>query len=138
MTWAPQPRSSRTTRPVSLPGKRFTSTAVTTSWIKCRWRGDANKRSRHPRPLRALSQPQPDADPAGARKQEIDPKENAEHIEARHRPARENDEAENQGDYAGKHDPDPRHLRLHAEGENDPHDTRGNKGCAQQQSQHYR
>src|SRR5690348_16473728 len=57
-----------------------------------------------------------DADPANSRQDEIDTEEKPENIEARNRPVRKDDEAENERDYAGQDHPDPWRPHLHAEG----------------------
>ena len=49
--------------------------------------------------------------------------EQAEDIEARDRPARQNQQAEQQRDHTGQHHPNPGRFPFHAEGQDDPHDA---------------
>src|SRR3984885_8167773 len=76
-------------------------------------------------------QAEAESDPACAGHHEIDAKEQAEDIEARDRPVRQNEQAEQQRDHTGQHYPDPRRFLLHAEGQNDPHDAGGHQRSAE-------
>jgi hypothetical protein len=76
-------------------------------------------------------QAEAESDPACAGHNEIDAKEQAKDIEARDRPVRQNEQAKPQRDRTGQQYPDPGRFLLHAEGENDPHDARGQQRCAE-------
>src|SRR5581483_8960629 len=62
------------------------------------------------------TQTEAERDPADARHHEIDAEEQAEDIEARDRPMRQNQQAEHKRDHGGQQHQDPGRLPLHAEG----------------------
>jgi hypothetical protein len=68
-----------------------------------------------------------DADPANASQDEIDTEEKPENVEARNRPVRKDHKAEKERDHTGQDHPDSGRPLLHAKGQDDPHDARGDK-----------
>src|SRR5215470_17994571 len=72
-------------------------------------------------------QSQADRYPADSAEDEIDGKEQAEDIETVDRPARDDHQADQQGDQAGEGHDTPRRSRLHVEGEHDLDDSRGDQ-----------
>src|ERR1700758_5271920 len=82
-----------------------------------------------------LAQAEAESDPGYAGHDEVDAKEHAEDIEARDRPVRQNQQAEQQRDHAGQQHPDPGRFPFHAEGQDDPHDARGQQRCAENEGE---
>src|SRR5580704_11782573 len=82
-----------------------------------------------------LAQTEAESDPGYAGHDEIDAKEHAEDIEARDRPVRQNQQAEQQRDRAGQQHPDPGRFPFHAEGQDDPHDAAGQQRCAENEGE---
>jgi hypothetical protein len=75
----------------------------------------------------SVAQAEAQSDPACAGHDQIDAKEQAENIETRDRPVRQDQEAEQQRNHSGHQHQDPGRFPLHAEGKDDPHDARGYK-----------
>src|SRR4029079_9765593 len=97
---------------------------------------NATPRSAGTRALGVSLQAEANSDPAHYGDDEIDAEEEAKNVEARHRPMRENDKAEQQRYDARNCHPDPGHFFLHAERQHDPHDARGEQREAEYQRQH--
>src|SRR5258708_2478035 len=84
------------------------------------------------------AQAEAEPDPARARHDEIDAEEQAEDINAVDRPARQDQEAEQQGDDAGYSYPDPGRFALHAERQNNPHNAGSDQRCAEHEREQHR
>src|SRR6202040_558890 len=80
-------------------------------------------------------QARPDADPANARQDEIDTEEKPENVEARNRPVRKDHKAEKERDHTGQDHPDSGRPLLHAKGQDNPNDARGDKSDPEYEGQ---